>query len=317
MAIHLIVVEHSAGNRLVKATLACVSAAKKLGGDVHALVLGGAGLMEIAQQVAPYAAKVHVAEHAGLKDRLAQPWAKVISDVAKAIGATHVWAAASSAGKDLMPRVAVRLEAGMASDISAVIDDKTFQRPMWAGNVIGTVEVTTAVKVVTVRPTEFEPPTPGAAGAIASFAADIGVSKMSYVKFDAVVSDRPSLADARVVVSGGRGLKGPEGFKNIVEPLADVLGAAIGASRAVCDAGWVPNDWQVGQTGKVVAPDLYIAVGISGAIQHVAGMKGSKCIVAINKEPDAPIFQVADYGLVADLFKAVPELTEAIKKSRS
>jgi electron transfer flavoprotein alpha subunit len=314
MATHLVVVEHQAGN-LVKATLACISAASKVGGDIHAIVLGQ-GVGEVAKAIAPYAKKVHVAEHAGLKDRLAQPWAKVIADVAKSVGATHVWAAASGAGKDIMPRVAVRLEAGMASDISGVVDEKTFKRPMWAGNVIGTVELTTATKVVTVRPTEFTPPTAGGAGEVAAVSADPGASKMSYVKFDAVVSDRPSLADARVVIAGGRGLKGPEGFKNVIEPLADALGAAIGASRAVCDAGWVPNDWQVGQTGKVVAPELYIAVGISGAIQHVAGMKGSKCIAAINKEPEAPIFQVADYGLVADLFKAVPELTEAVKKAK-
>ncbi len=314
MATHLVVVEHQNG-KLVKATLACFSAASKLGGDVHAVVLGQ-GVGEVAKAVAPFAKKVHVAEHAGLKDRLAQPWAKVVADVAKSVGASHVWAAATSAGKDLMPRVAVRLEAGMASDIAAVVDEKTFKRPMWAGNVVGTVELTTAIKVITVRPTEFAPATPGTAGEVASVSADPGASKMTYVKFDAVVSDRPSLADARVVISGGRGLKGPEGFKNVIEPLADALGAAIGASRAVCDAGWVPNDWQVGQTGKVVAPELYIAVGISGAIQHVAGMKGSKCIVAINKEPEAPIFQVADYGLVADLFKAVPELTEAVKKAK-
>ena len=314
MATHLIVVEHQ-GGKFQKGTLAAVSAAQKVGGDLHALVLGK-GVDAIAKEVAPFVKKVHVGEHDGLKDRLAQPYAKVIADVSKSLGATHVWAAASGAGKDLMPRVAIRLDAAMASEISAVIDDKTFKRPMWAGNVIGTVELTTATKVITVRPTEFAAPTAGAAGEVGAITVDPGASKMSYVKFDAVVSDRPALQDARVVVAGGRGLKGPEGFKTVLEPLADALGAAIGASRAVCDAGWVPNDWQVGQTGKVVAPELYIAVGISGAIQHVAGMKGSKVIVAINKEPEAPIFQVADYGLVADLFKVVPELTDAIKKAR-
>jgi electron transfer flavoprotein alpha subunit len=314
MATHLIVVEHQAG-KLVKASLAAVAAAQTVGGDIHAVVLGQ-GVGDVAQATAPFVKKVHVAEHAGLKDRLAQPWAKAIADLAASIGATHVWAAATGAGKDLMPRVAARLDAAMASDVSQVVDEKTFKRPMWAGNVIGTVELTTEKKVITVRPTEFTPPAPGAAGEVVSAAVDPGASKMSWVKFDAVVSDRPALSDARVVVSGGRGLKGPEGFKTIIEPLADALGAAIGASRAVCDAGWVPNDWQVGQTGKVVAPELYIAIGISGAIQHVAGMKGSKCIVAINKEPEAPIFQVADYGLVADLFKAVPELTDAIKTAR-
>lgn len=313
MATHLIVVEHSAG-KLVKATLSAVAAAQKVGGEIHALVLGaGAG---VAAEIAPYVSQVHVGDHAGLKDRTAQSWAKVTADVATAAGITHVWGAATGAGKDFLPRVAARLQAGMASDISAVVDEKTFKRPMWAGNITGTVEITTAKKVVSVRPTEFAPPTAGAAGAIVNVAVDPGPARMSWVKFDAVLSDRPSLAEARVVVSGGRGLKGPEGFKTMVEPLADVLGAAIGASRAVCDAGWVPNDWQVGQTGKVVAPELYIAVGISGAIQHVAGMKGSKCIVAINKEPEAPIFQIADYGLVADLFKVVPELTAAIKASK-
>jgi electron transfer flavoprotein alpha subunit len=315
MATHLIVVEHQ-GGKLNKATLAAFAAAQKVGGDLHAVVLGK-GVGAIASQVQGYAKKVHLGEHDALAERLAQPYAKVIADVARSIGATHVWAAASGAGKDLMPRVAARLDAAMASDISAVVDEKTFKRPMWAGNVIGTVELTTATRVITVRPTEFSPPQAGANGEVAGVSVDPGASKMKFVKFDAVVSDRPSLQDARVVVSGGRGLKGPEGFKTVIEPLADALGAAIGASRAVCDAGWVPNDWQVGQTGKVVAPELYIAVGISGAIQHVAGMKGSKCIVAINKDAEAPIFQIADYGLVADLFKAAPELTEALKKLRS
>ncbi len=314
MASHLIVVEHT-GGKLVKATLAAITAASQVGGDLHALVLGE-GVNAIASEVATFVKQVHVAEHAGLKERAAQPYAKVIADAAKSLGVSHVWAAATGAGKDIMPRVAARLDAGMASDISAVVNDKTFKRPMWAGNITGHVEITTPIKVITVRPTEFAHPAPGAAGSVAAIAADPGASKMSWVSFDAVVSDRPALSDARVVVSGGRGVKGPEGFKNVIEPLADVLGAAIGASRAVADAGWVPNDWQVGQTGKVVAPELYIAIGISGAIQHVAGMKGSKCIVAINKEPEAPIFQIADYGLVADLFKAVPELTEALKAAK-
>ncbi len=312
MATHLIVAETASG-KLVKATLAAIAAAQKVGGDIHALVLGAA---DAAKDLTDFCKVVHTADHDGLKNRAAQPYAKVIADAAKAISATHVWAAATGAGKDVMPRVAARLDAGMASDISAVLSENTFKRPMWAGNIIGTVEITTSVKVVTVRPTEFSAPTGGASGSVTTFAADPGESKMRFVSFDAVVSDRPALSDARVIVSGGRGLKGPEGFTNIIEPLADVLGAAIGASRAVCDAGWVPNDWQVGQTGKVVAPELYIAVGISGAIQHVAGMKGSKCIVAINKEPEAPIFQVADYGLVADLFKACPELTDALKAAK-
>ncbi len=311
MATHLIVAEHD-GTHLKKATLAALTAAKKVGGQVVGLVLGK-NVMAVAEDFARYVGKVHLAEHDALEHRLAQPYAKVVADVAIQIGATHVWAGATVAGKDFMPRVAARLNAGIASDILSVVDEKTFKRPMWAGDVIGTVELTTAVKVVTVRPTEFAAAEALGRGEVVAIAVDPGTSKMSYVSFDAVKSERPELADARVVVSGGRGLKGPEGFKQLVEPLADVLGAAIGASRAVCDAGWVPNDWQVGQTGKVVAPQLYIAVGISGAIQHVAGMKGSKCVVAINKDPEAPIFQVADYGLVADVFQAVPELIEGIK----
>lgn len=311
MATHLVVAEYNLG-KLFKGTLSAVTAARKVGGDVHALVLGK-GTSGIAEKLAKYVAKVHHAEADALEHRLAQPWAKVIADVAKAVGATHVWAAASAAGKDLMPRVAARLDAAMASDILEVLDETTFKRPMWAGNIIGTVELTTPVKVITVRPTEFEPAEESGQGEVISISAEPGEAKMRFVRFDAVKSDRPQLGDADVVVAGGRGVKGPEGFKELIEPLADTLGAAIGATRAVCDAGWVPNDWQVGQTGKVVAPNLYIAVGISGAIQHVAGMKGSKCIVAINKDPEAPIFQIADYGLVADAFKAVPELVEKLK----
>jgi len=311
MATHLVVAEYADG-KLNKATLSAIAAARQVGGDIHGIVLGQ-GTAAVASELAKYVGKVHHAEHAGLAHRLAQPWAKVIADAASSISATHVWAAATAAGKDMMPRVAARLGAAMASDIQAVVDEKTFKRPMWAGNVIGTVELTTATKVVTVRPTEFEPAAEAGGGEVAAFAADPGESKMTFVSFDQVKSDRPQLAEASVVVSGGRGVKGPEGFKELIEPLADTLGAAIGASRAVCDAGWVPNDWQVGQTGKVVAPNLYIAVGISGAIQHVAGMKGSKTIVAINKDEEAPIFQVADYGIVGDAFKVVPELVAALK----
>ena len=315
MATHLVVAEHDNG-QLKKQTLSAIAAARQLGGDVHALVLGQ-GVGAVAEEVAAYADQVHLAEHDGFKDRLAQPYGKAVADAASSLGVSHVWAAATVAGKDFMPRAATRLNASMASDIQEVVDEKTFKRPMWAGNVIGTVELTTETKVVTVRTTEFAPAEPGANGAVNPIALEPGDTSMRYVGFDGVQSERPELAEASVVVSGGRGVKGPEGFKELIEPLADSLEAAIGASRAVCDAGWVPNDWQVGQTGKVVAPELYIAVGISGAIQHVAGMKGSKTIVAINKDPEAPIFQVADYGLVADAFKAVPELIEGIKAAKA
>ncbi|MEI6791230.1 MAG: electron transfer flavoprotein subunit alpha/FixB family protein, partial [Myxococcaceae bacterium] len=306
--VHLIVAEHD-GTHFKNSTLSALSAAKKIPGEYHGLVLGK-NMKGIADAFAKHVSQVHLAEHDDLEHRLAKPYAKVIADVAKSIGATYVWAAATAAGKDVMPRVAARLEAAMASDIQEVVDANTFKRAMWAGDITGTVQLHTTIQVLTVRPTEFAHDDTVVAGQVSNFAADPGINNTRFVSFAEVKSERPELADASVVVSGGRGLKSPEGFKQIIEPLADQLNAAIGASRAVCDAGWVPNDWQVGQTGKVVAPKLYIAVGISGAIQHVAGMKGSKVIVAINKDPEAPIFQVADYGLVGDAFTIVPELLE-------
>lgn len=315
MAKHLIFVEHD-GQGLKRSSLSAVSAARKVGGEIHAVVLGKS-VKNVATDLANYVNKVHVAEHDGLEHTLAQPYAKVIADLAKKLGSTHLWASATVAGKDLMPRVAMRLDAGMASDIQEVIDEANFVRPVWAGDLNCQLEILTPTKVVTVRVSEFAPAEKAAsAGEIVPVDVSLQESKMRFVSFAAVKSERPELTDADVVVAGGRGLKGPEGFKELIEPLADTLNAAIGASRAVCDAGWVPNDWQVGQTGKVVAPKLYFAIGISGAIQHVAGMKSSKVIVAINKDPDAPIFQVADYGLVADVFKAVPELISAIKALR-
>jgi len=307
MATHLIFAEHDESG-LKKSTLSAVAAAKNLNGDIQGVVLGK-NVAHVAEQFAQYCSKVHLCEHDGLSHRLAQPYAKVVADVAKKIGATHLWAAATVAGKDLFPRVAIRLNAGMASDIQAVASESVFLRPIWAGDLTGEIEILTPTKVVTTRVSEFPAAEANASkGEVVPFDVSLGEIKMRFKSFDAVKSTRPDLSDAKVVVAGGRGLKGPEGFKELIEPLADKLGAAIGASRAVCDAGWVPNDWQVGQTGKVVAPKLYIAIGISGAIQHVAGMKGSKVIVAINKDPEAPIFQIADYGLVADAAKAVPEL---------
>jgi electron transfer flavoprotein alpha subunit len=311
MVAHLIVAEHD-GKHLKKATLSAITAAKLIPGQIHGLVIGK-DVKAIADDFAAYVGKVIVVEHANLAHALAQPYAKVVAEVARSIGATHVWAASSAFGKDLMPRVAEKLDAGMASDVLSVVDDKTFTRPMFAGDLIATVELTTAIKVMTPRATEFAPAPKLGGGEVTSSAIDPGSTSMTFVSFDAVKSERPELTEARVVISGGRGLKGPEGFKELVEPLADLLNGAIGASRAVCDAGWVPNDWQVGQTGKVVAPELYIAVGISGAIQHVAGMKGSKVIVAINKDAEAPIFQIANYGIVGDVFTIVPQLIAGIK----
>ncbi|MBI5493800.1 MAG: electron transfer flavoprotein subunit alpha/FixB family protein [Deltaproteobacteria bacterium] len=313
----VLVIAEQAGGKVKKASLAAITAGQQLakGGAMHIGVLGENPADAAASLLGYGAAKVHAAAHAGLAHYLAEPFAKVVADLAKANGATHVVLPATAQGKDVAPRIAARLGAGMASDISAVVDDKTFKRPMWAGNVVGAVEITTAVKVVTVRVSEFAAAAAGAAaGEVAKFAADPGTPKAKFIKFEEVKSARPELTEASIIVSGGRGTKSKEGYKATVEPLADLLGAAVGATRAIVDDGWVPNDWQVGQTGKVVAPQLYFALGISGAIQHVAGMKGSKTIVAINKDPDAPIFQVADYGLVADLAKAVPELMEEIKK---
>ena len=311
MAVHLIVGEHD-GKDIKKASLSALAAAKNIAEDCVGLIWGKE-VKSVADSFSGYMGKVHYANNEDLEYRLAQPYAKVIADLAIKIGATHVWAAATVSGKDIMPRVAARLNAGMASDIQAVVDDKTFERAMWAGDITGTVEIKTPIKVVTVRGSEFDPSESVASGEIIEFRPEVENHGSKFVSFEEVKSERPELTDADIVISGGRGLKGKEGFKEIIEPLADRMGAAIGASRAVCDAGWVPNDWQVGQTGKIVAPKLYIAIGISGAIQHVAGIKSSKCIVAINKDPEAPIFQVADYGLVADAFIAVPELLERLK----
>jgi electron transfer flavoprotein alpha subunit len=307
----ILVVGEQAHGQLKKATLNALTAAQQLaaknGGQIQAVVVGGS-----AQELAGYVPTVHAVEGPGFEHALAETHATAIADAAKKAGATDVVIAATAYGKDIAPRVAARLGAGIASDILAVVSANQFKRAMWAGNAIATVEVTTPIKVITVRTTEFAPAAKaGGAGQVSPLSVSPQAPKTKFIEFNEVKSARPELTEASVVVSGGRGTKGD--FKPI-EQLADVLGAAVGASRAVVDAGWQPNDLQVGQTGKVVAPKLYIAAGISGAIQHLAGMKGSKTIVAINKDPEAPIFQVADYGLVADLFKALPELSEEIKK---
>ena len=313
----LVVAEISEGS-LKKATLTAVTfarqAAARQGGQVHGLLLGS-GAAAAAEEFAKYVATVHHADDAAFAQPMAETYAHAVKGAAEAASATCVCMAATAHGKDLMPRAAALLGAGMASDITGFASDDGFQllRPIQAGNVIATVEVTTDTKVITTRPTEFDAAAPAdAAGSVSTLAVSMPEVKTTFVKFDKVESERPELTDADVVISGGRGLKEADNFGKVIEPLADKLNAAIGASRAVVDAGWVPNDMQVGQTGKVVAPNLYIAVGISGAIQHVAGMKGSKTIVAINKDPEAPIFQIADYGMVEDLFKAVPELIEKL-----
>jgi len=314
----LIVVEGNTDGSLRKATLNALTAgaqlAKASGGDLHAVVLAK-DATALANAVKDYGVKaVHAASAAHLEHALAESWAPTIAAAAQASGAEWVGAAATVIGRDVMPRVAAKLKAVMASEILSVEADGSVTRPMWAGSVIATVKLTGTVKCFTARPTEFAAAEKTGAGEVKAFAAVASDKQLTkFVSFKEVKSARPALTEARIVVSGGRGTKGD--FKPI-EGLADELGAAVGASRAVCDAGWQPNDLQVGQTGKVVAPALYIAAGISGAIQHVAGMKGSKTIVAVNKDGDAPIFAIADYGLVADLFKALPDLQAAVKAAK-
>jgi electron transfer flavoprotein alpha subunit len=318
----LVLAEHHEGT-LVKASLNAIGAAQvlaeKIDGDFDVAVVGHQ-VGAVAQELSQYGANtVYQVEHELCAGYTAQAFAMAFDQAVKASGATFVVAAATSKGKDCVPRVAARLDAGQASDIIGIEGDEDeviYVRPMWAGNVIGRVKINTDIQVLTIRTTDFDTAAnSGSQSEVSVLNAEIDTSKvrMRYLGLDAVKSNRPALSDADVVVSGGRGLKEAENFNTVLAPLADHLNAAIGASRAVVDLNWVPNDWQIGQTGKVVAPDLYVAMGISGAIQHLAGMKGSKTIVAINKDPEAPIFQVADYGLVADLFQAVPELTEKLK----
>jgi electron transfer flavoprotein alpha subunit len=311
----ILVIAEQAHGHLKKATLSALTAAQQLaqknGGTLQGVAIGP-GSQQAAEELAAYLGTVYAVEGAGFEHALAETHSAAAAEAAKKAGATDVVIAATAYGKDIAPRIAGKLGAGVASDIVAVVSANQFKRAMWAGNAIATVEVTTPVKVISVRATEFAAAQKaGSAGSVQALSLQAPAAKTKFLEFNEVKSARPELTEASAVVSGGRGTKGD--FKAI-EALADVLGAAVGASRAVVDAGWQPNDLQVGQTGKVVAPKLYIAAGISGAIQHLAGMKGSKTIVAVNKDAEAPIFQVADYGLVADLFKALPELTEEVKK---
>ncbi|HEX8963788.1 MAG TPA: FAD-binding protein [Rhodocyclaceae bacterium] len=306
----LVIAEHD--NAGVKAaTLNTVTAAAKLDGEIHVLVAGsGCGAAAEAAAKIAGVTKVKVADAAHYADQTAENVAALI--VANAAGYTHILAPATTFGKNALPRVAALLDVAQVSDIVAVESPDTFVRPIYAGNALATVKSADAVKVITVRTTAFDAAGLGGSAAVDNISGgpDLGVAKL--VGRELTKSARPELGAAKIIVSGGRGLGSGENYHALLEPLADKLGAALGASRAAVDAGFVPNDYQVGQTGKIVAPQLYIAVGISGAIQHLAGMKDSRVIVAINKDPEAPIFQVADYGLVADLFQAVPELTTAV-----
>ncbi|HQE41412.1 MAG TPA: FAD-binding protein [Zoogloea sp.] len=310
----LVVAEHDNAS-LKGATLNTVSAAAKLDGDLAILVVGsGAGSVAEAAAKVAGVAKVLVADSAIFADQSAENLAAQVVAVVKAAGGSisHVLAPATTFGKNVLPRVAALLDVAQISEIVAVESADTFVRPIYAGNALATVKSSDAVKVITVRTTAFEAAGEGGSAAVEQVAAcaDLGLTKL--VGRELTKSARPELGAAKIIVSGGRGMGSGENYHKVLEPLADKIGAALGASRAAVDAGYVPNDYQVGQTGKIVAPQLYLAVGISGAIQHLAGMKDSKVIVAINKDPEAPIFQVADYGLVADLFEAVPQLTAAI-----
>ena len=306
----LLLAEHDNAS-LSEQTAKALSAASQIGGDVHVLVAG-----KDAQAAADAAAKldgvskVLLAESGELAENLAEPAAALIVSLAE--GYDTIIAAATTNGKNIMPRVAALLDVMQVSDITDVVSADTFKRPIYAGNAIQTVQATDAKKVITVRTAGFTAAGEGGSASVetVSAAGDPGLS--SFVENKLSESDRPELTSARIIISGGRALGSEEKFNEVILPVADKLGAAVGASRAAVDAGYAPNDWQVGQTGKVVAPELYIACGISGAIQHLAGMKDSKVIVAINKDDEAPIFQVADYGLVADLFDVLPELEKAL-----
>jgi electron transfer flavoprotein alpha subunit len=306
----LVLAEHD--NHTLRApTLNAVTAAAKAGGDVHVLVVGHQA-KTVAEQAAKVAgvSKVLLADAPQFANELAEPVAAQV--IAVAGNYSHVFAASTALGKNILPRVAAKLDAAQVSDIVSVESPDTFTRPIYAGNAIATVQSSDKIKVVTARPTNFEPAAAeGGSATIESVTPASGSDSSKFVSREIVKSDRPELQGAKVVVSGGRGMGSADNFK-LLEPLADKLNAAMGASRAAVDAGYAPNDWQVGQTGKVVAPQLYIAVGISGAIQHLAGMKDSKVIVAINKDAEAPIFQVADYGVVGDLFEVVPQLVKEL-----
>jgi electron transfer flavoprotein alpha subunit len=307
----LVIAEHD--NASIKgATLNTITAALQCGGDVHVLVAGSnAGAAAAAAAQIAGVAKVLHADAEGFAHGLAENVAAQV--VAVAASYSHILFPATASGKNVAPRVAAKLDVGQISDITKVDSADTFERPIYAGNAIATVQSLDATKVLTVRTTGFDPAAATGGSAAVEVLTSVGASaQATFVGSEIAKNDRPELTAAKIIVSGGRALGSSEKFMSVMTPLADKLGAALGASRAAVDAGYAPNDWQVGQTGKIVAPQLYIAAGISGAIQHLAGMKDSKVIVAINKDPEAPIFSVADYGLEADLFVAVPELTAAL-----
>lgn len=308
----LLIAEHDASG-LKDATAKALTAAKALGAPVHILVAGlnARAAADAAARLAGVE-KVLLADATAYEHQMAEPMAALVAGLASGYGA--IVAPATTTGKNILPRVAALVDSMQVSEITAVISPDTFERPIYAGNAIQTVQSTDAIKVISVRTASFAAAPEGGSAVVEAVAAAAVPALSSFAGEALSKSDRPELTSAKIIISGGRAMQNAENFKTYIEPVADALGAAMGASRAAVDAGYAPNDWQVGQTGKVVAPDLYIAVGISGAIQHLAGMKDSKVIVAINKDEEAPIFQVADYGLVADLFTTLPELHKALSK---
>ncbi|MBC2715646.1 MAG: electron transfer flavoprotein subunit alpha/FixB family protein [Desulfobacteraceae bacterium] len=314
-----IIAEHQNG-KLKKSTLNAITfgkdAAEKLGAELCVVVIGHE-ISGVADELKKSgASKIIIADDACLENYTAEQWAHVAAEAAQKYDAMLVGMASGTTGKDMMPRVAVKLNAGMGSDIIE-FDGTTFKRGMWAGNALATIEITTPVKVVTIQTTAFAAAEPVEGESVLE-QLDISLpqTKTRFVEMRETVSERPDPTEAGVVITGGRGVNGAENFK-IIERLADIFGGAVGATRAAVDAGWVPNDLQIGQTGKMVAPDLYVAAGLSGSIQHQAGMKNSKVIVAINKDEEAPIFQIADFGIVADLFKVIPEMSDLLEKEMS
>ena len=312
-----IIIEHQNG-KLKKSSLNAITfgrdAAEKLGADLCLIVIGNEVSNVINELKGLGASKILVAEDPALTNYTAETWGFAAAEASKHAEAVIVGMCSGTTGKDMIPRVAVKLNAGMGSDVIG-FDGANFQRGMWAGNVLATVEIKTPVKAVTIQPTAFGPAEPvGGDTMVEKFNVTLPKTRTRFVEMRETVSERPDPTEARVVVTGGRGVNGADNFK-ILEKLADIFAGAVGATRAAVDAGWMPNDLQIGQTGKIVAPDLYVAVGLSGSIQHQAGMKNSKVIVAINKDEEAPIFQIADFGVVADLFKAVPEMIDVLEKN--
>jgi len=314
---HLVLINHN-GKSVLPSSYCSISAASKISKNITALIIGENEdiCTHLYEEIKNKVDKAVYVCDESFKTPVADSYSHAISHTMSALNFNYLWAESNNFMKETIPRVSAQLpEASMISDVQEVIDNDTFKKPVWSGNIIATVKISSKIKIITIRTTDFQDGcTDRNSSTLEKIALEVRKSNIKFMNFEEIKSDRPSLLDAKIVIAGGRGLKNKEDFAKYIFPLADALNAAVGASRAVCDAEWVPNDWQVGQTGKIVAPELYIAIGISGAIQHVAGMRGSKTIVAINKDIEAPIFQVADYGLVGNAESIIPEFIDKIKK---